>query len=110
MEAKERKIRAYTSPEGKCPFDEWLKTLKDRQTKARIFNRIDRLRLGNFGDCRSVGESVYELKIHFGPGHRLYFGLVGSEVVLLLCGGDKSTQDKDIKTAHKFWKEYKENA
>ena len=81
--------------------------LKDNRNKARILNRIDRLRLGNFGDCKSVGGGVYELRIHFGPGFRVYFGLEGKELVILLCGGDKSTQKKDIAAAIEYWKEFK---
>lgn len=64
----------------------------------------------SFGDCRSVGGGVYELRIHFGPGFRVYFGIVGSDVVLLLCGGDKSSQKKDIARAHNYWKEFQHNA
>lgn len=75
--------------------------------KARILTRIDRLRFGNFGDCKSVGSGVFELRIPLGPGYRVYFGLVGTEVVLLLGGGDKSTQQKDIKACQQYWTEYK---
>lgn len=70
-------------------------------------NRIDRLRLGNFGDCKSVGNGVYELRIRAGPGFRVYFGLERQKLVILLCGGDKSTQKKDIATAIEYWKEHK---
>lgn len=72
----------------------------------RILRRIDRLRLGNCGDARNVGEGVWELRIHFGPGYRVYFGLHGTQVILLLCGGDKSTQERDIATARMYWKEF----
>jgi len=109
MEATERKIVTLTTVDGRTPFEEWLKGLKDKRSKARVLNRIDRLRLGNFGDCKSVGSGVYELRIHFGPGFRVYFGLHGNEMVVLLVGGDKSSQRKDIETATQFWKEYKQN-
>ena len=80
--------------------------LKGQQRKSQSFTRIDRLRFGNFGDCKSVGGGVFELRIHFGPGYRVYFGVVGTDVVILLLGGDKTSQKKDIKMAHKYWKEY----
>ena len=83
-----------------------MRSLRDRQTKARIFTRIDRVRLGNFGDCENVGAGVYELRVHFGPGYRVYFGLLGNEAVLLLCGGDKSSQTRDIELAKTYWQEY----
>lgn len=69
--------------------------------------RLDRISLGNFGDCRSVGEGVQELRIDYGPGYRVYFGQLGSTIVLLLCGGDKSAQAKDINLAHYYWSEYR---
>lgn len=107
MEVRERKIITYTTSSGKSPLEEWLREIGDKRSKARIINRIDRLRLGNFGDCESVGNGIYELRMHFGPGFRIYFGLKGQEVVILLCGGDKSRQYKDIATATEYWKEYK---
>lgn len=70
--------------------------------------RIARLRLGNLGDSKSVGQGVYELRVHFGPGYRIYYGLDGEKLVLLLCGGDKKTQKKDIEKAKAFWENYKE--
>ncbi len=107
MDAQERKIITYTTSSGKSPLEDWLRKLGDKRSKARILNRIDRLRLGNFGDCKSIGDGVFELRIHFGPGFRVYFGLIGQEIVVLLCGGDKSSQSKDIATATEYWKEYK---
>jgi putative addiction module killer protein len=68
--------------------------------------RLNRIRLGNFGDCKSVGRGVEELRIDFGPGYRLYYGRQGSTVVVLLGGGDKRTQTRDIRIAQKFWEEY----
>jgi putative addiction module killer protein len=85
----------YTTEE----FDVWFESLKDKQAARRIQARIDRAEEGNFGDCKPVGEGVSEMRIHFGPGYRVYFAQRGMEIVILLAGGDKSTQDKDIKTA-----------
>src|SRR3984893_2482440 len=80
-------------------FAEWLRELSDIRAKAKIAARIDRLALGNPGDVAAVGEGVSELRIHFGPGHRVYFVQRGRALVILLCGGDKSSQAGDIKTA-----------
>jgi len=110
MDTAERKIELFVAANGKAPFEEWMRTLRDKASKARIFSRIDRLRLGNFGDCKGVGEGVFELRIHLGPGFRVYFGTIGTELVLLLCGGDKSSQPRDIANAINYWKEYKARA
>lgn len=110
MESKPRLVKSYVTPDGSPPFKTWIKGLKDKRFKARILQRIDRLRLGNFGDCRSVGAGVYELRLSFGPGFRVYFGLDGAEVVILLCGGDKASQSQDIRNAHDYWQEYTSHA
>jgi putative addiction module killer protein len=86
-------------------FVEWLDGLRDDDAVARIASRIDRLAAGNPGDVKSVGGGVSELRIDYGPGYRLYFTKRGRAVVILLCGGDKSTQAKDIKLAIKLAKE-----
>jgi len=80
-------------------FSRWLNGLVDRRARAKIAARIYRLAQGNPGDVASVGEGVSELRIHFGPGYRVYFVARGRALVILLCGGDKSSQAKDIKTA-----------
>ena len=110
MESKPRLVKSYVTPDGKTPFKTWIKGLKDKRFKARILQRIDRLRLCNFGDCRSVGSGVYELRLSFGPGFRVYFGLAGAELVILLCGGDKASQQQDIRNAHDYWQEYTSHA
>ena len=86
-------------------FSKWLRKLADQRAKARIAERIDRLRNGNFGDAKSVGEKVSELRIDYGPGYRVYFTRSGATIVILLCGGDKSSQAKDIAKAKKLVKE-----
>ena len=80
-------------------FDAWFDALKDRQAVLRIQMRIDRAESGNFGDVKPVAEGVSEMRIDFGPGYRVYFTQRGKEIVILLAGGNKSTQPKDIKTA-----------
>ncbi|MBU4319874.1 MAG: type II toxin-antitoxin system RelE/ParE family toxin [Nitrospinae bacterium] len=80
-------------------YSRWFAALRDRKARARIQTRIDRLQLGILGDVKPVGEGISELRIDYGPGYRVYFVQRGKELVILLAGGDKSTQDKDIKTA-----------
>ena len=88
------------------PFSDWLHSLRDARAAGIVRARLNRIRLGNFGDCKSVGGGVGELRIDFGPGYRVYYGREGSFVVILLCGGDKRSQARDILTAQKRWKEY----
>lgn len=80
-------------------FESWLIGMTDKIGKARIIQRLDSASLGNFGDCESVGDGVSEMRIHYGPGYRVYFSRIGGVVYLLLIGGDKSTQKRDIKKA-----------
>lgn len=80
-------------------FDDWFAGLRDKQAMRRIQARIDRAEDGNFGDCEPVGEGVSEMRIHYGSGYRVYFTQRGMEIVILLAGGDKTTQSRDIKTA-----------
>lgn len=85
--------------EATADFDQWLSGLRDRAAKARIIQRIESATSGNFGDCAPVGEGVSEMRIHTGPGYRIYFTRIGSTVYLLLAGGDKASQPRDIKRA-----------
>ena len=94
--------------DGKEPFTEWLDGLRDKAASARIRIRLRRIEAGNFGDCEPVGEGVSELRIHVGAGYRVYFGRYGQKVILLLCGGDKSSQVSDIRTAKALWAEWKQ--
>lgn len=112
MEAQPRKIQRYVTPDGRVPFAEWFDSLRDTKAQYRIDLRLNRVQLGNLGDYRSVGEGVCELRIDYGSGYRIYFGQIGTTIVLLLCGGDKSTQNRDILKAIEYWLEYRrrENA
>jgi putative addiction module killer protein len=106
-EAHPRQIELYVTSDGSSPFEEWLSNLKDRQARVRIRIRLERLRLGNFGDCKFVGSGIFELRVDYGPGYRVYFGQQGDALVILLCGGDKKSQAADIKNANKFWEDYR---
>lgn len=97
------KVCYYITQDKRKPFTEWLDGLRDVRGRGIIRARINRLKLGNFGDCRSVGDGVYELKIDFGAGYRVYYAMSGKEIVLILCGGTKSTQQADINKAIEFW-------
>lgn len=107
MEATPRDLQVYVTDDGRAPFSEWLASLYDRKARAKIRVRLDRVGLGNFGDCHGVGDGVQELRIDYGPGYRVYFGQIGSTIVLLLCGGDKTTQTTDIEQARRYWGEYR---
>jgi putative addiction module killer protein len=100
------KLLEYLTANGRNPFREWLEGLRDRQARAKIRVRLNRIRLGNFGDCKSVGGGISELRIPHGPGYRVYFGRRGDTVVILLYGGDKKTQSSDIALAQANWDEY----
>jgi putative addiction module killer protein len=89
-------------------FDDWLTGLADARTQAKIAARINRLAAGNFGDCKSLGQGLYELRIDWGPGYRVYYAMVGKVCVLLLCGGDKRKQSQDIERAMAYLKDYRE--
>lgn len=101
-------LRYYRSSNGKQPVKEWLMSLKDIVGVAHINKRIERLMLGQRGDSASVSEGVFELRIHYGPGYRLYYAEHGSELVILLYGGSKKSQQKDIDRAVAYWKDYLE--
>jgi putative addiction module killer protein len=102
----------YLSQEGKYPFKLWLDSLRDTQARARIRKRLDRVEMGNLGDYKSVGAGVMELRIDYGQGYRIYFAQAGTTIILLLCGGDKSTQSQDIIRAKHYWLDFqrRENA
>ena len=93
---------------GNDPFKQWLSSIRDTRTSARIDNRLKRVRLGLLGDQRSLGDGVFELRLDFGAGYRIYFGRIGHEGILLLTGGDKNSQRRDIATAKRYWQHFRE--
>jgi putative addiction module killer protein len=104
----QKELRIYRTKEGSEPFVEWLESLKDNIGRAHITNRLNRIIAGNYGDYKSVGDGVYELKIHFGPGYRVYFSEQENTILVLLLGGSKRTQSKDIKKAKQYWVDFQE--
>lgn len=107
MHSRKREVFHYVAANGKDVFQEWIDGLKDISGRAIILKRIDRVEEGNFGNHGSVGNNVWELRIHYGPGYRVYYGEDGPKIVLLLCGGAKDTQKKDIHRAHELWADYR---
>lgn len=107
MDSQLRLIKEYKTPNGKNPFREWLEALKDTKAQQIIDTRLNYVRRGTFGDCGPVGHGVSELRIHCGPGYRIFFGQIGKTIVLLLCGGTKKTQSSDIQKAYQYWAEYR---
>jgi putative addiction module killer protein len=102
MEAQDRPVSIYRTPAGRVPYLDWFQALRDQRAKQKIQARLARVRLGNLGHTRAVGQGVLELKIDYGPGFRVYFGQDGPNLIILLCGGDKSTQDADIQQAKAY--------
>ena len=105
----EKELIYYQTEDGKEPCREWLTSFKDKVTRARIERRLERAAAGNYGDHKFVGEGVYELRLFFGAGYRVYFAEDGNDIILLLHGGDKSSQrqqNKDIKTAQAYLEDY----
>ena len=101
-------VRRYVARSGRDVIGDWLAGLKDLKARARIAARLDRLSLGNLGDCKALREGVSELRIDWGPGYRVYFAMLGRTCVLLLCGGDKRRQSSDIKRAIEYLEDFKE--
>jgi putative addiction module killer protein len=105
--ALELTLREYVTPEGRNPFRDWLDAL-DLSMRARIQARVLRFETGNLGDHKAVGGGVWEARLGFGPGYRIYFGREKRTVVLLLLGGDKPSQRRDVRQAQQFWTDYRE--
>ena len=103
-------IQIYRTNTGKIVFSEWLRKL-DKATQAIIDTRLARVRAGNFGDCKRLSEAngLFELRINFGPGFRVYYGMQGDKLIILLCGGDKHSQTRDILKAREYWQDYLTN-
>jgi len=99
-------IRHYLTETGEDPFQQWIKQLANPITKSQILQRIGRIEAGNFGDHKPCRDGVWEFRIHQGPGYRVYYALAGSVVVLLLCAGEKRFQDRDIKRAVDYWRDW----
>ena len=101
------KVFDYLTDDGHDPFKEWIGNLQDRQARARILLRIQRMATGNFGDCKPIAEGVWELRIDHGAGYRVYYARAGEKLVIILAGGDKRRQQADINTALEYWKNWK---
>ncbi|NOQ77609.1 MAG: type II toxin-antitoxin system RelE/ParE family toxin [Methylococcaceae bacterium] len=99
-------LREYITDDGVSPFHRWLYKLKNREARARIRIRLDRVARGNLGDYKLLSNGLYELRFTIGSGYRIYFGRDGERIILLLCGGDKSTQTKDIEHARLYLDDY----
>ena len=103
-------LRHYLSQDGQDLFARWLDSLRDKQARARVAARLIRLNNGNFGDCRPVGSGVWELRIDWGAGYRVYYAIAGKRVILLCEGGDKRTQAADIERAIERWQEWQQRS
>lgn len=106
MENSPKEIFNYITNDGQIPFEKWLNSLRDIKARTKIKARLRRVELGNLGDYKSVGDGVCELRINYGKGYRIYFGQIGSVIIILLSGGDKGTQQNDIKKAKQYWSDY----
>ncbi len=105
MDISPVRVEYYETDSGRCPFEEWMGSLAEHVQQA-VDKRLNRLRLGLFGDSKYLGEGVHELRFHFGPGYRVYYGLKDRTLVLLLEAGTKRSQPADIELAKYFWRDY----
>jgi putative addiction module killer protein len=103
-----QEIRHYLTSDGKDIFRQWYDKLRDTKARIAIDRRINRIELGNFGDHKSLREGIWGLRIDVGPGYRVYYGIAGTQVVILLLGGDKRTQAADIDRACNYWRDWQE--
>jgi putative addiction module killer protein len=110
VEAKPQEILICETEDNKVPFSEWMDGLAGQEIEGIIYNRLDRIEKGIFGNCHSVGEGVSELVIDYGPGYRVYFGRLGDDQVILLTGGTKNGQDRDIAKAKELWRDFNAEA
>lgn len=100
-------LRRYQLEDTRTPITEWLSSLRDVRARAQIEVRLRRVSAGNFGDCKSIGEGISELRVDVGGGYRVYYGKHGLQLVLLLCGGNKGSQQSDIALAKTYWADWK---
>jgi len=100
-------VIVFRDADGSEPFIDWLNGLRDERAVARIAARIERLGVGLFGDSKALELGVHELRVDYGPGYRVYYGRQGKRIILLLCGGDKGSQRRDIRRAIKYWEQWK---
>jgi len=107
METASRELRVYEQASGKKPFEEWLFGIRDKTVMARIVARLNRIAHGNMGDVKGLGDGLNELRLAFGPGYRVYFTFDGDTLLVLLSGGDKGSQARDIKQARQFLEDYR---
>lgn len=107
MEVTPCEVEIYETENGKVPFSEWLIALRDVQASARILLRIDRAKQGNLGDHKFIADGMFELRVDTGTGYRVYFGRVNNELIVILWGGDKGSQQRDIEKAQQFWTDYR---
>lgn len=105
MDSKPRKLKIYTAANGHRPFELFMTSIEREGARGPIASRLERVRLGSLGDWKALREGVCEFRIHFGPGYRVYFGIEG-DLVILLCGGKKARQARDIARAVDYWRDY----
>lgn len=105
-EATQKELQYYVTPDGKIPFNEWFESLKDKRARQEVSRRLGRALLGNFGDHRSLGADLYELKISYGPAYRIYYTQRDNKIIVLLCAGNKSSQTDDIRKAKLYLQDY----
>lgn len=103
-------VRVYAQKNGKIPFEDWLFSSKDKRLITSVSNTVQKFQFGNLGDWKSLGEGLFESRIHYGAGYRLYFTFAGQIMIVLLCGGEKKTQKKDIAKAKEYAKDVKKRA
>ena len=107
MDVIEREIHFYQTPGGEVPFQAWRNAQQDPIVRDLIRARLARLRAGNFGDCKFIGQGLFELRIFYGPGYRVYFGHVSARELVILNAGDKDSQARDIQKAQSYWADYR---
>ena len=110
LDVTPRSIEIYQTESGAIPYINWLRSLLDKRTVNRIDQRVRRIEMGAFGDHKSLGNGIYELRPFFGKGYRVYFAEQGHSIIVILCGGDKSSQQRDIMLAKQYWIDYKERS